>query len=87
MTDSLDPALHPLVRPRRLRATPAMRRLTSETRIHPAELVLPMFVREGASEPVPITSMPGVVQHSIDSMKRAIAEAAELGIGLSLIHI
>ncbi|WP_137843780.1 porphobilinogen synthase [Microbacterium sp. 2FI] len=68
-------------RPRRLRATPAMRRLVSETRLHPADLVLPMFVREGAAEPVPISSMPGVVQHSTDSLRRAIAGAAEAGIG------
>ena len=71
----------PSIRPRRLRATPAMRRLVAETRLHPAELILPMFVREGLSEPMPISSMPGVVQHSLDSMKAAIAEAASLGVG------
>jgi len=71
----------PSVRPRRLRATPAMRRLVAETRLHPAELILPMFVREGLTEPVPISSMPGVLQHSLDSMKAAIAEAAALGVG------
>ena len=71
----------PSIRPRRLRATPAMRRLVAETRLHPAELILPMFVREGLSEPLPISSMPGVVQHSLDSMKAAIAEAASLGVG------
>ncbi|MGX5681855.1 porphobilinogen synthase [Schumannella luteola] len=70
-----------IIRPRRVRATPALRRLVAETRLHPAELVLPMFVREGATEPVPVTSMPGVVQHSLDSLRRAIAEAAEAGIG------
>jgi porphobilinogen synthase len=58
-----------------------MRRLTAETRLHPAELILPLFVREGASEPVPIGSMPGVVQHSLDSLKRAANEAAEAGVG------
>ncbi|WP_244527828.1 MULTISPECIES: porphobilinogen synthase [unclassified Leifsonia] len=58
-----------------------MRRLTAETRLHPAELILPLFVREGASEPVPIGSMPGVVQHSLDSLKRAANEAAEGGVG------
>nr|WP_158867569.1 porphobilinogen synthase [Leifsonia sp. AG29] len=73
--------LHPVIRPRRLRQSPAMRRLTAETRLHPAELILPVFVREGASEPVPIASMPGVAQHSIDSLKRAAVEAAEAGIG------
>jgi porphobilinogen synthase len=73
--------LHPTIRPRRLRATPAMRRLVSETRLHPAELVLPMFVREGASEPVPIASMPGVVQHTLASLPAAVDEAAAAGIG------
>ncbi|WP_394770706.1 porphobilinogen synthase [Lacisediminihabitans sp.] len=71
----------PTIRPRRLRSTPAMRRLVSETRLHPSELVLPMFVREGVSEPVPITSMPGVMNHSLDSLRRAVTEAAEAGIG------
>jgi len=68
-------------RPRRLRQSPAMRRLVAETRLHPAELILPMFVREGASHPIPISSMPGVVQHSLDSLRAAVTEAAELGIG------
>ncbi|MFF1876780.1 porphobilinogen synthase [Leifsonia sp. NPDC058230] len=72
---------HPVVRPRRLRQSPALRRLTAETRLHPAELILPMFVREGTPEALPIQSMPGVVQHSIDSLKRAVAEAAEAGVG------
>ena len=68
-------------RPRRLRTTPAMRRLVAETRLHPADLVLPMFVREDAAEPHPIQSMPGVVQHSTDSFKRALADAAAAGVG------
>ena len=68
-------------RPRRLRQTPAMRRLVAETRLHPAELILPAFIREGLSEPAPLQSMPGVVQHSTDSLKRAAVEAAELGLG------
>lgn len=68
-------------RPRRLRSTPAMRRLVAEHRLHPAELILPMFIREGADEPVPISSMPGVVQHSLDSFKAALADAAAAGIG------
>jgi porphobilinogen synthase len=69
------------IRPRRLRTTPAMRRLVAETRVHPAELILPLFVREGVSEPVPIGSMPGVQQHSLDSLRRAVADAAEAGVG------
>ncbi|MFE4518299.1 porphobilinogen synthase [Kitasatospora sp. NPDC056783] len=71
----------PYVRPRRLRQSPAMRRLVAETRLHPAELILPVFVREGVSEPVPVTSMPGVVQHSRDSLRKAAVEAAEAGLG------
>ncbi|WP_309105945.1 porphobilinogen synthase [Arthrobacter sp.] len=71
----------PNQRPRRLRTTPAMRRMTAEHRLAPAELILPAFIREGLSEPNPIASMPGVVQHTTDSLKRAAAEAAELGLG------
>jgi porphobilinogen synthase len=71
----------PSIRPRRLRATPAWRRLARETRVDPSQLVLPMFVREGASEPRPIASMPGVVQHSLDSLKAEIARAAAAGVG------
>ncbi|WP_231919008.1 MULTISPECIES: porphobilinogen synthase [unclassified Leifsonia] len=58
-----------------------MRRLTAETRLHPAELILPLFVREGATEAVPIASMPGVSQHGLDSLKRVANEAAEAGVG------
>lgn len=68
-------------RPRRLRRTEAMRRLVRETHLTPSNLVLPVFVREGATEPVPISSMPGVVQHTPDSLRAAVAEAAELGVG------
>ncbi len=68
-------------RPRRLRQSPAMRRLVAETRLHPADLILPLFVREGTTEVIPLSSMPGVVQHSLDSLKGAVAEAAELGLG------
>lgn len=72
---------YPSARPRRLRATPAMRRLTQQTRVSPAQLILPMFVREGVSEAVPISSMPGVVQHSLDSFRAAVQRAAAAGIG------
>ncbi len=71
----------PTVRPRRLRTTPAMRRLTAEHRLHPAELILPAFVREGLGEPREISAMPGVLQHTLDSLRRAAVEAAEAGIG------
>ncbi|HEY8317634.1 MAG TPA: porphobilinogen synthase [Amnibacterium sp.] len=69
------------VRPRRLRQSAAVRRLMAETRLDPAQLVLPMFVKEGLDEPRPITSMPGVVHHSLDSLRAAAVEAAEAGIG------
>ncbi|ACQ82255.1 Porphobilinogen synthase [Beutenbergia cavernae DSM 12333] len=68
-------------RPRRLRATPALRRLTAEHRLDARDLVLPLFLREGASEAVPIASMPGVVQHSRDSLRAEVVRAAEAGIG------
>ncbi|MEU9076717.1 porphobilinogen synthase [Kitasatospora sp. NPDC004745] len=71
----------PYVRPRRLRQSPAMRRLVAETRLHPAELILPLFVREGVREPVPVSSMPGVVQHTRDTLRKAAVEAAEAGLG------
>jgi len=68
-------------RPRRLRANAAMRRLVAETRLDRADLVLPLFVKEGASEPTPIASMPGVVQHSPAGLVAAVREAADLGLG------
>ncbi len=57
-----------------------MRRMVAETRLHPADLVLPAFVREGVSEPVPISAMPGVVQHTRDSLRKAAVEAAGAGV-------
>jgi porphobilinogen synthase len=71
----------PETRPRRLRRTPALRRLVAETSLEARQLVLPVFVREGATEPTPITTMPGVVQHTRDSVRKAAAEAAGLGLG------
>jgi porphobilinogen synthase len=71
----------PLVRPRRLRATPALRRMVAETRVEARQLVLPLFVREGLDEPRPIASMPGVVQHTRSSLLKAAHEAASLGLG------
>ncbi len=69
------------IRPRRLRTTPAMRRMVAQTTVRPSQLVLPVFVAEGTSQPRPIASMPGVVQHTLDSLAAAAAEAAELGLG------
>ncbi|ETA05693.1 MULTISPECIES: porphobilinogen synthase [Gordonia] len=71
----------PLIRPRRLRTTPAMRRLVAETTLAPRQLVLPMFVADGIDEPKPISSMPGVVQHTLASLRTAAAEAVEAGVG------
>ncbi|MFF3609437.1 porphobilinogen synthase [Streptomyces sp. NPDC002463] len=70
----------PGARPRRLRTTPAMRRMVAETRLHPADLILPAFVREGITEPVPIQAMPGVVQHTRDTLRKAAVEALEAGV-------
>jgi porphobilinogen synthase len=71
----------PVVRPRRLRTTVGLRSLVAETTLAPQQLVLPMFVREGAHEPREISSMPGVVQHSRDSLLKAAHDAADLGLG------
>jgi len=71
----------PTVRPRRMRTTPAMRRMVAETTVKPGQLVLPVFVREGIDAPVPIISMPGVVQHTRSTLLKAVNEAAELGLG------
>src|SRR5690606_6814919 len=71
----------PIDRPRRLRTTAATRALVREHTLRPADLVRPMFVREGASETRPVSSMPGVVQHTMDSLVRAATEAVERGVG------
>lgn len=81
MSDTTPEVAGPVVRPRRLRTTPALRRMVGETSVEARQLVLPLFVREGIDEPSPIASMPGVVQHSRSSLLRAVAEAAELGLG------
>ncbi|MHA2787979.1 porphobilinogen synthase [Corynebacterium sp. S7] len=67
-------------RPRRLRQNPAMRELVAETRLHPADFILPMFVADGIDEKKEISSMPGVYQHTSDSLVRAVEEAANAGI-------
>ncbi len=71
----------PTVRPRRLRKSGALRRLTAQVRLDPADLIVPMFVKEGVSEPVPIGSMPGVVQHTRESLGKAATEAVQAGVG------
>ena len=71
----------PKIRPRRLRRSAALRSLVAETRLHPRELVLPVFVREGLSDPVAIDAMPGVVQHSLDSLVAEAHRCVDLGLG------
>jgi porphobilinogen synthase len=71
----------PVSRPRRLRRTAALRRLVAPVTVRPENLVLPMFVKEGIAEPQPVPSMPGVVQHTRDSLRKAAAEAVDAGVG------
>ena len=70
----------PQRRLRRLRRTPALRRLVAETRLAPADLIAPLFVREGLSEPQPIASLPGVVQHTLGSLRSEVADLIALGV-------
>ena len=71
----------PIDRPRRLRNTPAMRRLVAETSLEARHLVLPMFVADGLDEPRPISSMPGVQQHTVESLRKAAESAVAAGVG------
>ncbi|MHB1874231.1 MAG: porphobilinogen synthase [Streptosporangiaceae bacterium] len=71
----------PIARPRRLRRTAALRRLVAQTSLRPQDLVQPLFVKEGISEPQPVGSMPGVVQHTRESLRKAAAEAVRAGVG------
>lgn len=70
----------PTSRPRRLRTTPALRELVAETRLHTSDLVAPLFVREAISSPQPIASLPGVVQHTLDSLVQEVIQLRDLGI-------
>ena len=72
---------YPSSRPRRLRRTAPLRRLATQVRLSPADLVLPLFVKEGIDAPQPIASMPGVVQHTPESVRKAAVEAVEAGVG------
>ncbi|MFI6824748.1 porphobilinogen synthase [Micromonospora sp. NPDC050187] len=72
---------YPEIRPRRLRRNAAVRRLVAETRVAPSELILPMFVKEGLTEPRPVATLPGVVQHSRESLRKAAVEAVQAGVG------
>ncbi|WP_330476262.1 porphobilinogen synthase [Terrabacter sp. C0L_2] len=68
-------------RPRRLRQNPVLRSLVAETRLHPRDLVLPVFVAEGITEPRPITSMPGVDQHTLESVVEVAHRCVAAGVG------
>ena len=70
----------PQRRLRRLRRTPALRRLVAETRLTPEDLIAPLFVREGISDPQPIASIPGVVQHTLGSLRAEVADLIGLGV-------
>ena len=72
---------YPEIRTRRLRRTPALRRLVAETEVRPSELVLPLFVAEDATEPREIPSMPGVYQQTRDTLKKVANEAVASGLG------
>ncbi|GAA4977247.1 porphobilinogen synthase [Nonomuraea thailandensis] len=74
-------AQYPVSRPRRLRRNPALRRMVAGTRLHAADLILPMFAKEGITEPQPVASMPGVFQHTRDSLRKAAHDAAAAGVG------
>ena len=69
------------IRPRRLRATAAIRRLVAETRVQPSQLILPVFVADGLTEPRPVSSLPGVVQHTLDSVRAEASRATRAGLG------
>lgn len=73
--------MFPAERPRRLRSTAALRRLVAETSLEPRHLVLPMFVADGIDAPREITSMPGVYQHTLDSLRSAATDAVRAGVG------
>ena len=73
--------MYPTSRPRRLRATAAMRRLVRETSVGAHQLVLPVFVKQGATEALPIAAMPGVLQHTSESLRKAAADAVAAGVG------
>src|SRR3954451_22478799 len=67
-------------RMRRLRRTPALRRLRAEVRLSVADLVAPLFVKEGIADPEPVASMPGVVQHTQESLRKEVRALADLGV-------
>ena len=81
MTAEFPLATFPVARPRRLRRSGPLRRLVAPVQVRPSGLVQPLFVKEGISEPQPVPSMPGVVQHTRDSLRKAASEAVDAGVG------
>ena len=75
----------PAARPRRLRRTPAVRDLVRETTMLPSQLVAPLFVKEGIDEPQPVESMPGVVQHTLASLRKEVRSLRNVGVGAVLL--
>lgn len=76
-----EPAGFPVARPRRLRGSAPLRRLVSDVHLAPAQLVLPVFVKDTIASPAPIVSMPGVAQQTLDSVRKVVHEAVEAGVG------
>src|SRR5690606_4741895 len=79
------PAPFPAARPRRLRRTAAVRTVVRETVLTPAQLIAPLFVKEGIGEPSPVASMPGVKQHTIDSLRAEVKDLRSAGVGTLLL--
>jgi porphobilinogen synthase len=78
----------PTLRMRRMRRTPRLRDLVAETRLAPADLIAPLFVREGIDEPRPVASLPGVVQHTVESLVKEAHRLVGLGVpGLVLFGV
>ena len=80
MPDRRPASDYPIVRPRRLRRTPAIRDLVAETNLSVTDLIAPLFVREGIALPVEIRSLPGVMQETRDSLRRNVVDLAEMGV-------
>jgi porphobilinogen synthase len=76
----LEPPPFPASRPRRLRRNATLRGLVRETDLSPGDLIAPLFVKESIAEPVPISSMPGHYQHTLESLRKEAAELAGLGV-------
>ena len=71
----------PVVRPRRLRRSGPLRRLVAPVQVRPSGLIQPLFVKEGISEAQPVPSMPGVMQHTRGTVRKAAADAVAAGVG------